>query len=172
MAILSRGKFCGIQPIDRDSLDAVLGVYRGCEDFLALGPEPKADMAMVLKDLARSQQRGGIFCGIHEATGRMIGIVDFTPRGFEGQDQVAFVSLLMIVPSLRGRGIGTEAIGLMEREIRRDPLVTMIRSAVQMNNPDAQRFWSRHGYQITGGPEAQPDGTTVLGLQKDLSHRV
>lgn len=153
-------------------MNAVLGVYRACEDFLALGPQPKADMAMVLRDLDGSQQHGGFFCGIHDATGSMIGVADFTLSGFEGQPQVAFISLVMVVPSLRGQGIGTEVVGLIEREVRRDPLVTVIRSAVQVNNPDAQRFWSRHGYQIVGGPEAQPDGTTVLGLRKNLTQAV
>jgi ribosomal protein S18 acetylase RimI-like enzyme len=170
MAILTRGKFCEIRPVGREAADALLGVYRACEDFLGLGPQSKADMAVVLKDLDGSRKLGGVFCSIHDATGGMIGVVDFTPGGFEGQPGVAFVSLLMVVPDLRGRGIGTEAVELVEREIGRDPLVTMIHSAVQVNNPDAQRFWLRRGYRIIGGPEARPDGTTVLNLQKDVSH--
>jgi RimJ/RimL family protein N-acetyltransferase len=170
MAVLTRGKFCEIRPVGRDDAGALLGVYRACEDFLGLGLQPKADMAMVLKDLDGARQCGGLFCGIHDATGRMIGVVDFTPRGFAGRPEVAFVSLLMVVPDLRGRGIGTEAVGLVEREIGRDPLVTMIRSAVQVNNPDTQRFWLRCGYRIIGEPEARPDGTTVLNLHKDFSH--
>jgi RimJ/RimL family protein N-acetyltransferase len=127
---------------------------------------------MVLKDLDESQQRGGFFCGIHDAAGRMIGVVDFTLRGFQGRPGVAFVSLLMVVPGFRGRGIGTEVIGLIEHEIRKDPSVAMIHSAVQVNNPDAQRFWVRCGYQIACGPEARPDGTTVFSLHKDFSHGV
>lgn len=169
MAILTRGKLCEIRPVLRDDADPLLGVYRACEDFLGLGLQPKADMAMVLKDLDGSRHCGALFCGIHDATGTMIGVVDFTPRGFEGQPAIAFVSLLMVVPNLRGQGIGTEVIGLVEREIGRDPLVTMIRSAVQVNNPDAQRFWLRCGYRIIGEPEARPDGTMVLNLQKDVS---
>lgn len=172
MASSMGGMLCEIRPVGRDSMDAVLGVYRACEDFLALGPQPKADVAMVLRDVDESQRHGGLFCGIYDATGRMIGVADFTPSGFDGQSQVAFISLVMVVPSLRGQGIGTEVVGLIEREVRRDPLVTVIRSAVQVNNPDAQRFWLRHGYQIVGGPEAQPDGTTILGLRKAFSHAV
>jgi RimJ/RimL family protein N-acetyltransferase len=169
MVILTRGKSCEIRPVGSDSREMVLGVYRACENFLALGPQPNADMAMVLKDLEWSQQHGGLFCGIHDATGRMIGVVDFVPSGFEGQPQVAFFSLIMVVPSARRRGVGTEAVGLIERELRRDPLVAMIRSAVQVNNPEAQWFWLKRGYKIVGGPEARLDGTTVLNLHKDLS---
>jgi GNAT superfamily N-acetyltransferase len=98
--------------------------------------------------------------------------VDFTPSGFEGRPEVAFVSLIMLAPSVRGRGVGTETVGVIEREIRKDATVTMISSAVQVNNPDAQRFWLKCGYEIVGGPEARPDGTTVLGLQKYLSRVV
>jgi RimJ/RimL family protein N-acetyltransferase len=166
------GRSCEIRPLGRDGVPAVLEVYRACEDFLALGPQPKADMAMVVRDLEGSQQRGGFFCGIFDATGRMIGVVDFTRRGFEGRPEEAFISLVMLVPSVRGRGIGTEAVGVIEREIRKDASVTTISSAVQVNNPAAQRFWLKCGYELVGGPEARPDGTTVLGLHKDLRHVV
>jgi RimJ/RimL family protein N-acetyltransferase len=169
MAILARGRLCEIRPVGRDGVDALLGIYRACEDFLRLGPQPKADMAMVLKDLDGSRERGGLFCGIHDGTEKMIGVVDFTPSGFEGQPGVAFVSLLMIVPDLRGRGIGTEAVELVEREIGQNLSVTVIRSAVQVNNFDAQRFWLARGYRVIGDPESRPDGTTVLTLHKDSS---
>lgn len=170
--ILMHGESCEIRPVGRDSMAAVLGVYRACEDFLALGRQPEADMAMVVRDFDESQQRGGFFCGIFDATGSMIGVVDFTPRGSGGRPEVAFVSLIMLAPSVRGRGVGTESVGVIEREIRKDATVTMISSAVQVNNPDAQRFWLKCGYEIVGGPEARPDGTTVLRLQKDLGHVV
>ena len=169
MSVLALGKLCEIRRLAGDGTDTLLGVYRACEEFLSLGPQPKADMAMVLTDLDESRQCGGLFCAIHEATGRMIGVVDFTPSGFGGEPGVAFVSLLMIVPELRGRGIGTEALELVERQIRRNPSVTVIRSAVQVNNPDGQRFFLRRGYRVLGGPEARPDGTIVLNLHKDFS---
>ena len=50
-----------------------LEVYRRCEDFLALGPEPKASLEMVLADLEISRQEGGCFCGIYGPTGNMLG---------------------------------------------------------------------------------------------------
>ena len=37
-----------IRPITENDLEEVFEVYRQCEDFLALGPKPKASMAMVL----------------------------------------------------------------------------------------------------------------------------
>src|SRR5512143_3408157 len=53
-----------IRPIVDSDLPALLEVYRQCEDFLALGPDPHASPEMVEKDRALSRQEGGIYCGI------------------------------------------------------------------------------------------------------------
>ncbi len=93
-----------IRPITADELDAVLEVYRQCEDFLALGPVPVASTAMVLQDIEISRREGGIFCGIYDAAnGKMIGVVDYVPHGFEGDPHLAHLSLLMMLrPSASG----------------------------------------------------------------------
>ncbi len=44
-----------IHPVSPEGLDAVLDVYRQCEDFLALGPIAAASMEMVLKDIELSR---------------------------------------------------------------------------------------------------------------------
>ena len=167
MTIFLRGGSLDVRAATQDDRDVILEVYRQCEDFLALGPQPNATMAMVLEDLEASRQRGAFFCGVHDAAGTMVGVVEFAPGGSGGKPGVAFISLLMLVPRVRGRGVGTEVLRLIEREIQKDPRVRAIGSAVQVNNPDAQRFWLRHGYRITGEPELRPDGTTVLHLHKD-----
>jgi hypothetical protein len=71
-----------VRTITQDDLGAVLNVYRQCEDFLALGPEPTASMAMVLKDIEISQRDGGVFCGVYAADGTMIGVVAFVSSNF------------------------------------------------------------------------------------------
>jgi ribosomal protein S18 acetylase RimI-like enzyme len=157
-----------VRAITPDDLGAVLDVYRQCEGFLALGPEPTASMAMVLKDIEISHREGGVFCGIYTADGEMIGIVDFVPGNFEGDPHIAFISLLMIVPSFRKQGIGTTIVGLIENQIRKDAQVTAILSAVQVNNPIGLRFWQKNGFSIAGRPELQPDRTTIFRLQKGL----
>ncbi|MBI5958514.1 MAG: hypothetical protein HY866_07265, partial [Chloroflexi bacterium] len=65
-----------IRPVEDDQLENVLEVYRPCEDFLALGPQPKASMVMVEADLRLSADNGGIFCGIYDPGGVMLGVVD------------------------------------------------------------------------------------------------
>jgi GNAT superfamily N-acetyltransferase len=156
-----------IRTVTPDDNQAILDVYRQCEDFLALGPEPKASLEMVLKDIAETRLEGGVFRGIY-ADGKMVGVVSYVPAGFEGKPDVAFLSLLMIIPVCRKRGIGTKIVKIVEKEILSDSHITMILSAVQVNNPDALRFWQKNGYRITGGPELRPDKTTVFHLRKEL----
>ena len=167
--MLIRDNSFEIRTITQDDLGAVLDVYRQCEDFLALGPEPIASMAMVLKDIEISRREGGVFCGVYAGDGRMIGVVDFVPHNFEGDQHIAFVSLLMIAPSFRKQGIGTTIVKLIENEIRKDAQVTAILSAVQVNNTQALQFWQKNGYCIVGEPELQPDQTTTFRLQKDCN---
>ncbi len=157
-----------VRTITQDDLGAVLDVYRQCEDFLALGPEPTASMEMVVKDIENSQGEGGVFCGVFAADGGMTGVVDFVPSNFERDPHVAFISLLMIAPSFRSQGIGRRIVELVENEIRKNAQVTAIVSAVQVNNAEGLRFWQKNGYCIVGGPELQPDQTTTFRLRKDF----
>jgi ribosomal protein S18 acetylase RimI-like enzyme len=167
MAVIA-GRHFTIRPITPGDLNAVFDVYRQCEDFLALGPQPRASMSMVEEDLRHSSAEGGVYCGIFNATGMLMGIVDVVPRLFEGRPDVAFLSLLMIAAPYRSRGLGAEVVQLVEAEIARDPDVTVIESGVQVNNPVAIRFWQRMGYVITSKPDPMPDGTTVFHLRKQI----
>ena len=169
MTIVVREKQFDIRPISQDDLDAVLDVYRQCQDFLALGPIPAASMEMVLQDIEYSRRKGGVFCGIYTADQKMMGVVDYVPCNFEGDPHVAYLSLLMIAASFREQGIGTAVVEAIENEIRNGAQVTAILSGVQVNNPRAVRFWQRYGYRVITGPELRDDQTTVFGLRKDLA---
>jgi ribosomal protein S18 acetylase RimI-like enzyme len=162
------GRQFEIRPVAPGDLDAVLEVYRQCQDFLALGPVPAASMDMVLKDIETSRGCGGLFCGIRTAGGAMAGIVDYVPGGFEGDPGTAHLSLLMISAPYRKQGIGRAVVGAVEAEIGCDPRVRQILTDVQANNPDALRFWQGLGYRIVHGPALMPDRTTVYGLRKDI----
>jgi ribosomal protein S18 acetylase RimI-like enzyme len=157
-----------VRAVTPEDEPAILEVYRACEDFLALGPVPTASMAMVLQDLETSRREGGTYLAIFGTEGKMIGVVDYIPGGFEGKSHIAFLSLLMIALPFRRRGVGTAVVDLVEREIRKNPQVYAIQSAVQANNPSALQFWLKNGYAVVGGPEFRPDKTTVYRLQKAL----
>src|SRR5690242_929482 len=158
----SKEKLLKIRRVTTEDLPAILHVYQGCEDFLALGPVAKASMEMVLKDLEFSKEEGGIFCGIYTDEGNMIGIVDFVPNNFQGNAGVAYLSLLMIDSSFRDQGVGKTVFDAVENEIRKDPLVTIVRAGVQVNNPLAVHFWQRRGFSIVSEPKLMPDQTTVF----------
>ena len=158
-----------IRPITEHDLEKVLQVYRQNEDFLALGPAPKASMAMVLRDIEASRHDKGVFCGVYVSDGSLIGVVDFVPGDFEGTIHVAFISLLMIAAPWRRQGIGTRVLDLVESKIRMTGRVSEIRTTVQLNNPAAFRFWQRNHYCVFGNPELRPDQTVVSYLRKDLS---
>src|ERR1051325_8232763 len=109
-----------IRPVTEDDLPAILHVYQGCEDFLALGPVPKASMEMGLMDLKISKEEGGILCGIYGAAANMIGIIDFVLSNYQGNRNVAYLSLLMIDSSFREQRVGKTGCDAIENEIRKD----------------------------------------------------
>lgn len=171
MTILIPQHSLEIRPIAEEEIHAVLEVYQQCEDFLALGPVATASLEMVLKDLEIAREQGGIFCGIYAADGKMIGVLDYVPKNWEGDPCVAFLSLLMLPAPFRSQGIGAAVVEALESEIRKDTQITAIASGVQVNNPQAIKFWQRHGYRIVSGPILHSDQTTAFDLRKDLGPR-
>ncbi len=158
-----------IRPVTPAEREAVLEVYRQCEDFLALGPVATASMEMVDADIAHSREAGGSFCGVFAADGRMLAVVDYVLHGWEGNPAAAFLSLLMIAAPYRGQGLGYWIVEQVETHIRQDPQVKVIFSGVQVNNPNAVRFWQARGYRIISEPELLADGTTCVQLRKELA---
>lgn len=157
-----------IRPITDNDLPDVLAVYRQCQDFLALGPNPTATAEMVQQDIGHSRLEGGLYCVILDSVGQTIGVIDYLPSHFEGNPKQAFISLLMIAAPHRRRDLGQQVIGHIETQIQQNAQVRAILTAVQVNNPQALRFWRKHGYRIISGPEVQPDTTITYRLHKSL----
>ena len=161
-----------IRNLSVSDLPAIFEVYRQCEDFLALGLVPTASMEMVLQDIEISKGYGGLFCGIYTSEGEMIGIIDYVPSNFEGDPCAADLNLLMMAAPFRKQGIGRAVVEAIEEEIKKNAQVDKILSGVQVNNPQAMRFWQRNGYRIVSEPKLHPDQTTAVDLRKDLALRV
>jgi ribosomal protein S18 acetylase RimI-like enzyme len=157
-----------IRPVAPADLDAILEVYRQCEDFLALGPVATASMPMVLADLQLSQDQNGIFCGIFSTDGAMIGVLDYVPHDYHGDPAAAYLSLLMIAAPHRSRGIGEAVVRAFEAQVTQAGRVNVIHAGVQVNNPNAMRFWQRMGYRIVSAHKLYPDGSTAVDLRKDI----
>ena len=156
-----------LQPVGEESVGALLSLYEQCEGFLSLGPEATASLEIVIGDLANSRKHNATYLGIFDQAERLVGVVDFIANGHKGRSSWGCISLLMLVPTSRGNGLGTEVTRAVEDEILGNPGVTEIHLGVQVNNPGGLRFWRRLGYQITGGPERMPDTTTVYHLKKE-----
>ena len=162
------GSFFTIRPVQRDELTQALEVYSQCEDFLSLGPDPRASMEMIEKDMQISKEADGIFCGIFDDCQNMIGVVDFIPANFEGNPSHAFIELLMIAAPARRKGLGKEVVKSIEQDILRDDQIAAVLSAVQVNNQSAINFWTKVGYEIVSEPIPNEDGTTVYKLFKSV----
>jgi ribosomal protein S18 acetylase RimI-like enzyme len=154
-----------LRPVNEADLDDMLAVYRQCEDFLALGPVPVASMEMVRTDWRVSQEHGGIYCGIYDPGGGLMGVLDVIPVEADG---AAYLELLMIAAPCRSGGLGTAVLRALEAELMQRYRVSTIRAGVQANNPGAIRFWLRQGFTITGEAALMADGTTAFPLCKVL----
>jgi ribosomal protein S18 acetylase RimI-like enzyme len=157
-----------IKPVGEVELPSILEVYRQCEDFLALGPVAVASVQMVLADLQLSKDRGGIFCGIYIPESKLVGVIDYIPHHYLGDARHAYIELLMIARPYRRNGLGSAVVTRIESEIRRDPVVNIIKAGVAVNNVPAITFWLKQGYRITGDPEVFPDQTSGFPLEKNL----
>ena len=97
----------------------------------------------------------------------MLGIIDYVPE-MEMDSKKAFLNLLMISRTYGNTGVGREAVMLVEKDMVQNKAITHIESGVQVNNPDAIRFWNRMGYATVSGPELLPDGTKAYSLSKRI----
>lgn len=160
-----------LHPLEEKDIPALLELYRECEDFLALGPRPRASLEMVRSDLDLSRANGGTFYGIFDAAGRLAGVADWILSGFEGNPTTAFIELLMIAAPRRRAGLGRAVVTEVEQHIRQDGRAHCIELGVQVNNLAALRFWLRCGYRSAGPPQKFSDGTTAIRMRKELHGR-
>lgn len=154
--------------LNENDLPALLELYCACEDFLALGPCPRASLQMVRHDLELSRSSRGAFHGIFDPAGRLIGVADWISSGFEGEAAIAFIELLMIATPRRRAGLGRAVAEEIEGRIRQGG-AQRIELGVQVNNLAAQRFWLRCGFRSAGPPQKMADGTTAMRMRKELA---
>ncbi len=163
MCALFQAATCSVRLLRADDFEAVLGLYRQSEDFLALGPVPFASREMVLTDIRRSAGCGGLYCVIVDGAGATVGVLDFMP-GRPGN--TAVLELLMIARNHRNRGHGRSVLHGLESYLREKYGTVQIESGVQTNNPAAIRFWKRNGFTIDSTPRAMTDGTVAFEMVK------
>lgn len=165
MALFQAG---GWRVIKANKADApqLLAVYKQCEDFLALGPEPAASLKMVYDDLVHSHAVRGQYCRICDGDDRSVGILDYIPA--TESEETAFIELLMIGMAWRRKGIGRSIVEALEKHLQASCRTRTIHSAVQTNNDVGIRFWASLGYVRAAVPQRQLDGTVTYRLTKVL----
>ncbi len=159
------GPGLSVRPATDDDLPSVLEVYRQCEDFLALGPVPRASLEMVMTDIAHSKKDGGRFCVIRDVAGAIVGVLDFIPRSRAG---TAFLTLLMIAAPYRRRGLGTALLAALESHLKRTAGVRVVESGVQVSNNTGIGFWKKRGFRIGRRARRMSDGTTAYHMSKRI----
>lgn len=153
-------------PVGAEHMAELVALYQRCADFIRLGTAKPIDAAMVQIDLDISHHDNGRFEGIFTPDGSLIGVLDVAYDGYGGEQDLAFLILLMIDPAWRGRGIGAELVRQAEVEVWANPRIQRFQTAVQVNNPRAESFWEAAGFACLRGPTLQPDGTTTCLLEK------
>ena len=154
-----------VSPFVEDDTGPVLEMYAQSEDFLALGPVVKASKEMVLDDIEDAHKLGGQYCVIrHETT--VIGVVAYIAT--TEQLSASYLLLLMIGAPWRNRGHGRVVVDALERYLWEEYGTESVNSAVQVNNPDAIRFYKRIGFQFSNESRTQPDGTVTFEMSKEL----
>ncbi len=170
MTLFSNDRFI-IRRVERTQADreALLEVYRQCEDFLAICPVTQASLEMVDADLDLSEHEGGQFCAIIDPlNGQMMGVVDVIFSHYQGDPQAAYLELMMIAAPYRNRGLGEAVFRWVEQTLRASGCIRTFYAGVQVNNPKAVRFWQRMGFKITSQVKHMPDGTDCYDLMMPL----
>ena len=148
-----------IRPATAADLPALVKIYNQSVDFLRLGSDtPPAQAAAA--DFSGALGNGGCFCLLEQA-GQPAGVLDFSPYA---APEEAHLNLLMLAAPYRSQGLGQAAFCWLENELRLLPGLRRLRADVQTNNPRAQVFWQRMGFEVAGPASLQPDGTTTLPL--------
>lgn len=156
-----------IKPITPTDHPAIHKVYHDCGEYLMLMPDSKIGTDMMVADIDEAKAESGIYCGIFYGK-RMIGVVSFVPSRFEFRPVDAFILQLMIIPAYRLRGIGGEVVKRVEEEICSRGRIRSIICSVQVNNPNAIKFWEKYGYKKPDRPETLPDKSVIYRMRKNI----
>jgi ribosomal protein S18 acetylase RimI-like enzyme len=88
-----------------------------------------------------------------------------------GSEGIARIQAAIVVPELRGRGVGTRLLDAAER-LARESVATAVELGVEDSNPPARRLYERLGYRVVGTDDFRYDGAPVpnpgVWMRKDL----
>lgn len=132
---------------DSPDADAIALISDGLDQFnvQVTGIEDRRPIAVLVKDPETQETLGGV-------TGR-------TSLG------VLFIDVFYLPDALRGSGIGSAILSMVEEEGRRRGCKTAVLYTISFQAPN---FYSRYGWNVFGEIECDPPGTSRIFMRKEL----
>ncbi len=135
-------------PLTTDDIPRLQALYEAAADyFFALGASTVPDTMAERALLEASTLPGRHIMGI-TLEDRLIGLLDFRLR-YPAND-VAQLGLILLHPDYRGQGYGSLALDIWETWLDLQTPIERVRAAVPAHMRDAQRFFLRREYHLTG----------------------
>jgi len=128
-----------------DRLDALINDGLNAFNDAVTGYSDRRPLAVTVKDPVTGELLGG-------AKGR-------TSLG------LLFVELFWLPEALRGSGLGSRILRMMEEEGRRRGCRSAVLFTISFQAPD---FYRRHGWRVFGDIPCDPPGTSRVFMTKDL----
>ncbi|MGB3409791.1 MAG: GNAT family N-acetyltransferase [Microthrixaceae bacterium] len=126
-------------------------IARLLRDFNTEYGWPSPDVDVLASRLTRNLDAAETFAVLAGTPAIALALVTLRPSvWYEGP--VAMLDELYVQPQLRSRGIGAAIIGRL-LEVSRERGVQLVQINVDEPDIDAQRFYRRHGFSDTDGPD-------------------
>ena len=164
------------RPVTDQDADAILGIYHGNRELLALLDRENDPGHLTRRFTACSNLPPGgmaaglrnmILCDLHSGT--PMGLLSLY-MGYPEKD-VAYIGELFLHPDFQHAGYGREICRRLEAALRPGP-ATHVRVGVGLRNWNALRFWIRQGFVHVTGMSGDrcftPEGHAYLELEKNL----
>lgn len=136
-------------------LGAVGSVYRHAADYLALesGLTPDAAAHAFFEERPPVSTEEPLKFGVKGDDGALVAIGDLAFGYPEADD--AYLGLLLLVPEVRGGGLGRAVLGEVKK-LARQRRASRLLIGVLDANQRARAFWLRQGFELdqTSGPHA------------------
>ncbi len=160
--------------LDEERKGELQEFYGQCRDYFELetGEPPGPDEARsLLTSLPRGKGHEDKFViGLFDAPGHMVGVLDVI-RDYPVRGDW-YLGLLLFGPSSRGRRLGERVYRRLEDWVRAER-GKAIHIIVQEQNPGAQRFWKRMGFEERGMGKQMRKGRerVFLRMTRELEPR-
>lgn len=156
-----------LAPLHPESdLRAVETVYRCAADYLALesGLAPEAAARAFFEERPPTGDDAPLKFGVVDDNGDLVAIGDLAFGYPEPTD--AYLGLLLLVPAVRGEGLGQAILGEVMRLARARGAPRLLLGVLDANRR-ARAFWERQGFKPnrTSGPHA-------FGERQHMVHRL